>query len=114
MRIRTDAAGAEAARGIQARAYILGERVVFGAGEYAPTTNAGRHLLAHELTYVVQQRGGSGTLARRAAAPHVSAGQTIIQRDVAKIAESDDKARGLIDIATRTRGSKSSNAVELV
>lgn len=32
--------------------------VVFGRGEYAPDTSAGRHLLAHELTHVVQQRSG--------------------------------------------------------
>ncbi len=47
-----------AARRFDARAYTAGNRIVFGAGEYAPDTDtdAGRRLLAHELAHVVQQR----------------------------------------------------------
>ncbi|HEY0737248.1 MAG TPA: peptidoglycan-binding protein, partial [Herpetosiphonaceae bacterium] len=33
---------------------------VFGAGQYAPVSSAGKSLLAHELTHVVQQSGESG------------------------------------------------------
>jgi len=32
---------------------------VFNAGEYAPHTDNGRRLLAHELTHVVQQRAAA-------------------------------------------------------
>ena len=39
-------------------AYTVGRDIVFGAGQYAPTTSDGKRLLAHELTHVVQQRGG--------------------------------------------------------
>jgi hypothetical protein len=46
------------ARELHARAYTVGDNVVFGQGRYAPETTAGRHLLAHELTHVVQQRAG--------------------------------------------------------
>lgn len=43
----------------RADAYTVGRHVVFGAGHFAPKTNAGRELLAHELAHVVQQsRGG--------------------------------------------------------
>lgn len=59
VRIHSDAAAADAARSVQARAYTLGTHIVFGAGEYAPATAAGRSLLAHELTHVVQQGGHS-------------------------------------------------------
>jgi len=38
-------------------AYTVGHDVVFGAGQYAPSTGAGQRLLAHELTHVVQQSG---------------------------------------------------------
>ncbi|MGH8476400.1 MAG: DUF4157 domain-containing protein, partial [Methylococcales bacterium] len=31
--------------------------MAFGSGHWRPETAAGRHLLAHELTHVVQQRG---------------------------------------------------------
>jgi hypothetical protein len=52
VRIHTDA---QAARAVHARAFTVGQDVVFGAGQYAPETASGRHLLAHELTHVVQQ-----------------------------------------------------------
>ncbi len=42
--------------GIGARAFTIGNDIYFNAGEYNPATGAGRHLLAHELTHVVQQR----------------------------------------------------------
>ena len=38
-----------------ARAFTFGNDLFFGADEYAPDTLNGRHLLAHELTHVVQQ-----------------------------------------------------------
>ena len=63
VRVHSDAEAAEAAAGYQARAYTLGGNIVFGAGEYAPDTAAGRHLLAHELTHVVQQQGASAVAA---------------------------------------------------
>ena len=53
-------AGSEAqrsARQVHALAYAVGRDIVFGADRYAPNTPAGRHLLAHELTHVVQQGG---------------------------------------------------------
>src|SRR5262249_12685982 len=40
--------------------YTVGQDVVFGERQYAPETGAGRRLLAHELTHVVQQRGAAG------------------------------------------------------
>lgn len=42
-----------------AQAYTVGHDVVFAAGRYAPHTREGRHLLAHELTHVVQQAQGT-------------------------------------------------------
>jgi hypothetical protein len=56
VRIHTDARASESAREVNALAYTVGRNVVFGAGQYAPQTEAGRHLLAHELTHVLQQR----------------------------------------------------------
>jgi hypothetical protein len=53
--VHTDARAAAAARAVNALAYTLGHNIVFGAGQYAPETMAGRRLLAHELTHVLQQ-----------------------------------------------------------
>ena len=57
VRVHDDATAAASARGVQSLAYTIGKDVVFGAGQYSPGTSAGRHLLAHELTHVVQQSG---------------------------------------------------------
>jgi hypothetical protein len=61
VRIHTGSEAAESARSINALAYTLSNDLVFGHGQYAPDTNAGRTLLAHELTHVLQQSGG-GTI----------------------------------------------------
>lgn len=59
VRVHTDARAAESARAVGALAYTVGREVVFGAGRYEPETRAGRHLLAHELTHVLQQDGAA-------------------------------------------------------
>lgn len=56
VRLHTDARAAQSARDIRAHAYTVGSDVVFASGRYAPETRAGRQLLAHELTHVLQQR----------------------------------------------------------
>jgi hypothetical protein len=57
VRIHADEPAAASARALAARAYTLGSEVVFGRGQYAPSSAAGRRLLAHELAHVVQQTG---------------------------------------------------------
>ena len=61
VRVHTDANAAKSARAVNALAYTVGRDVAFGAGQYAPQTDAGRKLLAHELTHVVQQGSGSSS-----------------------------------------------------
>lgn len=58
VRVHADARAADAARAEHALAYTVGENMVFGPGQYAPGTRAGRILLAHELAHVVQQTEG--------------------------------------------------------
>jgi hypothetical protein len=58
VRIHSDDRAAESAEAIDALAYTAGKDVVFGRGQYSPQSNAGRYLLAHELTHVVQQTAG--------------------------------------------------------
>jgi hypothetical protein len=77
VRVRTDGGATVAARTLGARAFTVGNEISFAAGRYAPTTNAGRRLIAHEVAHVVQQRQGRGrnTVLRNAEAyvwyPHV-------------------------------------------
>jgi peptidoglycan hydrolase-like protein with peptidoglycan-binding domain len=55
VRVHADAKSAESARAVNARAYTVGENVVFGTGQFMPTSHIGQRLLAHELAHVVQQ-----------------------------------------------------------
>jgi|GEM_PF-1354838 len=57
VRIHTDARAAQSAREVGAAAYTVGRDIVFGSGQFAPDTERGQALLAHELTHVVQQSG---------------------------------------------------------
>jgi hypothetical protein len=58
VRIHSDAGSAESARLVNTPAYTVGHHVVFGAGQFAPKTDGGFRLLAHELAHVVQQESG--------------------------------------------------------
>ena len=62
VRTHTDLNASESARSVHARAYTVGQNVVFGAGQYVPGSEAGKRLLAHELTHVVQQGIGPATV----------------------------------------------------
>jgi hypothetical protein len=57
VRISTGTRAQETANSLGARAFTVGKSISFAAGQYAPESNEGKHLLAHELTHVVQQEG---------------------------------------------------------
>ncbi len=57
VRVHASQQAAETAGSINARAYTLGNNIVFGAGEYQQHTESGKRLIAHELAHVVQQAG---------------------------------------------------------
>lgn len=63
VRVHTGSAAHESAESVQAHAYTSGSHIVFQRGRYDTGSAAGRHMLAHELTHVIQQRSGpvSGT-----------------------------------------------------
>src|SRR6266508_6190733 len=62
VRVHSDAKAAESARAVNALAYTVGPHIVFGSGQHATETDAGRRTLAHELAHVIQQSGGSQSL----------------------------------------------------
>lgn len=59
--VHTGTAGTEAAALVNARAFTLGENIVFGASQYAPASEVGKRLIAHELAHVVQQDQAPGS-----------------------------------------------------
>jgi hypothetical protein len=61
VRIHTGTVAAKSAQSINALAYTTGSNIVFNSGLYAPESNSGKKLLAHELTHVLQQSNSSKT-----------------------------------------------------
>ncbi len=64
-RIHTGPEAARMAADVDARAFAVGDNVVFGAGAYQPGTVTGDALLAHELAHVAQQSGAAQDPAAR-------------------------------------------------
>jgi len=65
VRLHTDGDAASLCGRVGARAFTVGDDIFFAPGEYAPDTDGGRNLLAHELTHVRQQGGGAWRVQRR-------------------------------------------------
>jgi hypothetical protein len=59
VRVHTDAAAADAANALGARAFTVGQDMFFGQGQYGTQSTEGQRLIAHEAAHTVQQRGGS-------------------------------------------------------
>lgn len=72
VRIHSDTKAAESASSVSAAAYTVGQDIVFGPGRFEPESNAGRHLLAHELAHTTQQAGTSPTNVSRIGEPNDS------------------------------------------
>jgi len=92
VRIHTRDAADRAARSLNARAFTMGNHVVFRRNEYDPSTTAGRRLLAHELSHVVQSGDESDVVHRqttRSGTTEKSAG--------GKDDQSDEYAKALVD-----------------
>lgn len=56
--IHTDSTADTLCKQLSARAFTVGSDIFFASGEYAPDSQEGKRLLAHELTHVVQQGSG--------------------------------------------------------
>jgi len=110
VRIHTGTQAADSARVVNAQAYTVGRDVVFGAGEYTPGTTAGRRLLAHELTHVVQQTGGG----RRSSIQRSSIGSLpsivlgpeddTLEREAHRAAEMLDEEEDEVEVLERSVG----------
>jgi hypothetical protein len=57
VRVHSGGDAARSAADVHARAWTVGNHIAFMPGAYSPRTRDGLHLLAHELTHVVQQSG---------------------------------------------------------
>ncbi|WP_457624924.1 eCIS core domain-containing protein [Persephonella sp.] len=58
VRIHTGSYASELNKELGSEAFTFREHIFFGKGKYNPETTAGKKLIAHELTHVLQQTGG--------------------------------------------------------
>jgi Domain of unknown function (DUF4157) len=100
VRVHTGPDADEMATALGARAFTLGQEVVFAKGNYRPGTGAGRRLLAHELAHVVQQgkaRSGRGPATTLSRAPRlVQCWEGLEHRKVGNRAQNEFPFRGTI------------------
>jgi len=82
VRVHSGMAAEQSARDVNADAYTVGHNIVFGMDRFAPGTHAGRRLISHELTHVVQQ----------ASVPVVSSSFEIADAESASEREADGAA----------------------
>jgi HEAT repeat protein len=67
VRVHSGPAAEQSAQDMNALAYTVGHHVVFAAGQFAPETQQGRRLIAHELAHVVQQHASQAFVQRQLA-----------------------------------------------
>jgi len=105
VRVHTGSGAVQLNRDLQAQAFTHGTDIYFNSGKFNPASQSGQHLLAHELTHVVQQAGGK-TIRTLRRAP-----ATRVQRRAARAAAlAAGRAapmlqlkRGLVSMRTNTR-----------
>jgi phage-related protein len=55
VRIHTDSNASQLSQSLNAQAFTVGNDIYFNEGKYNPSSQEGKHLLAHELTHTLQQ-----------------------------------------------------------
>jgi hypothetical protein len=81
VRIHTGEKSNELNRELGAQAFTHGNDVYFNSGKYDTDSAAGKHLLAHELTHVVQQ-GAAPAMEGKATAPATAHNTPGVQREI--------------------------------
>lgn len=81
VRVHTGSRAAQTTQALNARAYTLGRDIAIAPSEYQPETSAGRLLLAHELTHVVQQADQVQTVMRACDCPAMGASPATSSQD---------------------------------
>jgi hypothetical protein len=95
VRIHTDSEAATLSNELDAQAFTTGKDIYFNTGKFDPDSESGKHLLAHELTHVLQQNKDS------------------IQRDPKKDKEEKDRAQKVRDNYQKALKAKSVNWEEV-
>ncbi|HEY1758776.1 MAG TPA: DUF4157 domain-containing protein [Bryobacteraceae bacterium] len=112
VRVHTSPEAAESATGLDAVAYTSGRDIYFAAGMYAPSSDSGRRLLAHEVAHVVQQSSGKEpTIAAKSArGAKIGAPEDILETEADKKAE-EFMSGSALDLTEEERKKREASAV---
>jgi hypothetical protein len=99
VRIHNDTKAHTAAQSVAASAYTIGADISFAAGQFQPRTPSGRHLLAHELTHVVQQQHAPAV--PQAARLRLNETADAAEHEAAHIADAIDQRQALPSITAQ-------------
>ncbi|HIK07164.1 MAG TPA: DUF4157 domain-containing protein [Trichormus sp. M33_DOE_039] len=92
VKVHTNAQSDQMNQSIQAKAFTTGQDIFFRQGAYNPESRDGQHLLAHELTHVVQQRASQVVMPQ---IERVSTNTTYTETDV--MSRKNSKSENLAD-----------------
>ena len=111
VKIHTDKEAAASAKDVNAKAYTIGNNIVFNEGQYNTESSEGKKLMAHELAHVMQQQSDSKKMLQR-----IACEETVIAPPRAAQGTRnaiDARAQAIIDIAAGT-ASAATKAVSVV
>lgn len=97
VKIHTDKQAAMSANSINARAYTIGNNIVFGTDEYKTQTAEGKHLIAHELTHIVQQQSQLAGSRLHPLVQRQSKGKTLAEQKIATTDPATRQSAAIID-----------------
>jgi Domain of unknown function (DUF4157) len=89
VRVHADSMAAAATHALRANAFTVGSHLVFGSGRYAPATQQGKSLIAHELTHTLQQ---NSTAAERVQCDHYTPAERTAMAEGRVKGQADDLA----------------------
>ncbi len=81
VRVHTGSQASDMSGGINARAFTHGNDIYFKDGQYAPNNEAGKKLLAHELTHTIQQGGLTNNTGKKSVDAHIQRKATVKVED---------------------------------
>lgn len=78
VKVHTDNSAVNMNNDLKSRAFTNGNNIYFNSGEYAPNSPKGKRLLAHELTHVIQQKGGTKNMIQKQEDEDIPVSQSVI------------------------------------
>lgn len=115
VRIHDDSQSTFLNRQFNAQAFATGNDIFFNRGKYNPSTSEGKHLLAHELTHVVQQAQSHSlqkkTIQRQTDKPEWKKAEekfkrVVVSLDPKKPKSNSEKFKSAVDKTLGTLGKK--------